>query len=215
MSSLANNPVDLKKTFLDAQWYLALLVAPIVFGIAALAPEIVHMVYDSDYAESILPLTILIFVLIPIFFDFPIGALLNATGQQMTKTKIMGITMVINFIANILLIPWIGIPGASISSIISFAAMFGMGVWVLQRKIHVTIGEWMRAVGGFLVSGIAMMFVVLVLKKMMPWMMTVPIGAAVFFGLSIVTKALTKTHWQHAKQLMRPKSYGTIPVANA
>lgn len=51
MSSLANSPVDLKKTFLDAQWYLALLVAPIVFGIAALAPEIIRTVYGTVYGN--------------------------------------------------------------------------------------------------------------------------------------------------------------------
>lgn len=215
MSSLANNPTDLKKTFLDAQWYLALLMAPIVFGIAALAPEIIRTVYGSDYGGSILPLTILIFVLIPIFFDFPVGSLLNATGHQMMKTKIMGMTMIINFTANMILIPWIGIPGASVSAIISFTAMFSMGVWAIQRKIHVTIGEWLKTVGGFIGAGVVMMIVVLTMKAMMPWMITIPIGAIVFVGISIATKSLTKAHWQHAKQLMRPKSYGTIPVANA
>lgn len=215
MSSLANNPVDLKKTFLNAQWYLALLVAPIVFGIAALVPEIIRTVYGSDYSGSILPLTILIFVLIPIFFDFPIGSLLNATGRQMTKTKIMGVTMIINFAANMVLVPWIGIPGASVSAIMSFTAMFGMGVWVLRRNIHVTLGEWMRAVGGFIGAGFAMMLVVLMMKQMTPWMLTVPIGAIVFIGVSIMTKSITKAHWQQAKQLMRAKSYGTIPASNA
>lgn len=215
MSSLANNPVDLKKTFLDAEWYLALLMAPIVFGIAALAPEIIHTVYGVKYSGSILPLLVLIFVLIPIFFDFPVGALLNATGHQMTKTKIMGVTMIINFAANMVLIPWIGIPGASVAAIISFSAMFGMGVWALRQKIHVTIGEWTRTVGGFIVAGFAMMIVVLVLKSIMPWIMTIPIGAIVFIGLSIATKALTKAHWLHAKSLILRKTYGAIPASNA
>lgn len=214
MSSLANNPIDLKKTFLDAEWYLALLMAPIVFGIAALAPEIVHTVYGPDYSGSITPLLILIFVLVPIFFDFPVGSLLNATGHQMTKTKIMGVTMVINFAANMVLIPWIGISGASIAAIISFTSMFLMGVWALRRKIHVTIGEWTRTVGGFIIAGSAMMIVVLVLKSMMPWIATIPVGAIVFIGLSITTKALTKAHWVHAKSLILRKTYGAIPASN-
>lgn len=202
-SSVANDPVELKKTFLNAQWYLALLVAPIVFGIAALAPELIHMVYGSKYAESTLPLIILIFVLIPIFFDFPIGALLNATGQQMTKTKIMGITMIVNFFANMILIPMMGIPGASISAIVSFVAMFGMGVWALRRKIHISLNEWTQTVGGFIIAGLVMAVVVLVLKTMIPWMITIPIGAFVFAFIAIATKSLTKDHLQHAKSLLR------------
>lgn len=215
MSSLANDPVGLKKTFLNAEWYLALLAAPIVFGIAALAPEIVHTVYGSDYAESITPLLILICVLIPIFFDFPIGSLLNATGHQMTKTKIMGATMVINFAANMILIPRVGIPGASIAAVISFASMFFMGVWALRRIIRVTMGEWIRTVGGFILAGFVMMIVVLALKHVMPWITTVPVGATVFVGLSIVTRSLTKAHWAHVKTLILRKSYGAIPASNA
>ena len=215
MSSLANNPEELKKTFLNAEWYLALLAAPIVFGIAALAPEIIGLVYGADYAGSVLPLLVLIFVLIPIFFDFPIGSLLNATGRQMKKTQIMGVTMIINFVANMILIPWIGIPGASVAAIISFCAMFGLGVWALRGKIHVTIGEWIRTVGGFIFAGFVMMLVVLVLKAIMPWILTVPIGAVVFIGLSIATKALTKNHWLHAKALILRKSYGAIPASNS
>ncbi len=202
MSSVANDPVELKRTFLNAQWYLALLVSPIVFGIAALAPEIIQTVYGDGYIDSILPLTILIFVLLPIFFDFPIGSLLNATGRQMTKTKIMGATMLINIAINIVLIPRIGIPGASIASIISFIAMFGMGIWVLRRIIPITTGEWFRTIGGFIGSGIAMMFVVLALKSTMPWIATIPIGALVFAALSIATRSITKAHWRHARQLM-------------
>lgn len=202
-SSVANDPVELKRTFLHAQWYLALLVAPIVFGIAALAPELIHAVYGSAYAASTMALTILIFVLIPIFFDFPVGALLNATGMQMTKTRIMGVTMVINFIANMILIPMFGIPGASISAIMSFVAMFGMGVWALRRKILVSFNEWTQTVGGFILAGFAMMIVVLLLKTVMPWMMTIPIGAVVFALLAVVTKSLTKEHLAQAKRLLK------------
>ncbi len=202
-SSVANDPVELKKTFLDAQWYLALLVAPIVFGIAALAPELIHAVYGSAYVSSTLPLMILIFVLIPIFFDFPVGALLNATGMQMTKTKIMGVVMVINFCANMILIPMMGIPGASISAIISFVGMFSMGVWALRRKISVSLSEWMHTVGGFLLAGVVMMILVLVLKVIMPWMMTIPIGASIFVLIAVATKSLTKEHLKHAKSLLR------------
>lgn len=215
MSLLAKNPDELKKVFLHAQWYLALLASPIVFGIAALAPEIVQTVYGGEYGDSILPLTLLVFVLLPIFCDFPIGALLNATGRQMTKTKIMGMTMVINVAANMVLIPWMSIPGASVSAIISFVAMFGVGVWALRSTIHVTVNEWMRAVGGFLCAGFTMMIVVLVLKQMMPWMITIPIGAMIFIGTSIGTRSLTKSHWVQAKTLMQRKAYGTIPSSNA
>lgn len=226
MASQSKDPVALKKTFLDAEWYLALLAAPIVFGIAALAPQIIWLMYGSAYGGSVLPLTVLVFVLLPIFADFPVGSLLNSTGKQSTKTAIMGATMVVNIVSNFLLIPEIGVVGASIAGLLSFVTMFGLGVFFTQRQLHVTFKEWFEAVGKFLMAGVCMGIVVFVLKPLMPsiavvhgapigWMLTVPIGAIVFVGVSIGLGAITKAHWRHVRSLLKKPSYGTDPVANA
>ncbi len=216
MASLSNNATDLKKTFLGAEWYLALLVSPIVFGIAALAPEIIPFMYGEDYLGSIMPLTILIFVLIPIFLDFPIGSYLNATGRQMTKTSIMGVTMIVNIIANLILIPRIGIIGASIAGLLSFAVMFVLGVIFTQKQLHVSWKEWFETVGKFLIAGLVMFAVVFVGKPMVPsWIMMVPIGAVVYTLVSIGLGAINRSHWNHIKTLIKKPSYGTDPSTNA
>lgn len=226
LASQSKDPIALKKTFLDAQWYLAMLVAPIVFGIAALAPQIISLVYGSEYTDSVLPLTVLVFVLIPIFADFPIGSMLNSTGRQSTKTAIMGVTMVVNIAANFLLIPKLGVVGASIAGLLSFVTMFGLGAFFVQRQLHIAPREWFDAVGKFLIAGICMGVVVFVLKPLMPviavvhgapigWILTVPIGAAVFAAVSIGLRAISATHWHQVRSLLKKPSYGTDPVANA
>lgn len=226
LASQSKDPVALKKTFLDAQWYLALLAAPIVFGIAALAPQIIWLTYGSAYNASVLPLTVLVFVLLPIFADFPVGSLLNSTGKQSTKTAIMGVTMVVNIASNFLLIPKFGVLGASIAGLLSFVTMFALGVFFVQRQLHVTVREWFEAVGKFVMAGVCMGIVVFVLKSMVPniavvhgapigWILTVPIGALVFAGVSIGLGAINATHWKHVRSLLKKPSYGTDPVANA
>ncbi len=216
MSSLSNNPTDLKKTFLGAEWYLALLVSPIVFGISALAPEIIPFMYGEDYLGSIMPLTILIFVLIPIFLDFPIGSYLNATGRQMTKTAIMGVTMVVNIIANLILIPRVGIVGASIAGLLSFVVMFALGVVFTQKQLQVSLKEWFDTAGKFIIAGLVMFGVVFTGKPMMPsWIMMVPIGAVVYTLVSICLGAINRSHWNHIKTIIKKPSYGTDPSTNA
>lgn len=226
LASQSNDPIALKKTFLDAQWYLALLAAPIVFGVAALAPQIISLTYGSAYGGSVLPLTVLIFVLIPIFADFPVGSMLNSTGRQSTKTAIMGVTMLVNIAANFLLIPRFGVIGASIAALLSFMIMFGLGAFFVQRQLHIVPREWFDAVGKFLIAGICMGVVVFVLKPLMPviavvhgapigWVLTVPIGAAVFAGVSIGLRAINAAHWRQVRSLLKKPSYGTDPVANA
>lgn len=223
MSSLVDRPDDLKKVFLDAQWYLALLVAPIAFGLFALAPEIINLMYGAEYQASVLPLSILIFVLIPIFFDYPVGSLLNACGRQKIKTIIMGITMVVNIIANLICIPRFGVVGASIAGCITFVVMFGLGVFAMRKIIHVKPGEWGRAVGGFLVAGIGMAAMVILGKAMLAnlfphvpiaWVALIPFGAAVFFLIAFMLKSLTKDHLLRIKQACDFSQYGKNPFSN-
>lgn len=200
--------VELKKTFLKAVWYLSLLSAPIVFGIYSLAPEIILKFYGADYAEGILPLQILIFVLIVIFLDFPIGAILNARGFQATKTTIMGFTMVINIAANLILIPRLGIPGAAVAAVISFVFMFSAGWLAMRKVIEVHIIELLRETWGLYAAGITMAVVVITAKELIPWMLTIPLGAAVFLLVAVITKAIDKSHLQALRSLLiRRKVY--------
>lgn len=226
LSSQSKDPVALKKTFLDAEWYLALLVAPIVFGIAALAPQIISLAYGSAYGGSVLPLTVLVFVLIPIFADFPVGSMLNATGKQSTKTAIMGVTMVVNIFSNLVLIPRFGVVGASMAGLLSFVTMFSLGAFFVQRQLHISPREWFESIGKFILAGACMGIVVFILKSFVPaiamvrgvpigWILTVPVGAIVFAGVSIGLGAITNSHWNHVRSLLKKPSYGTDPVANA
>lgn len=214
MASHAREPEALRKVFLDAEWYLALLGAPIVFGIFALAPEIITFFYGAEYAGSIIPLSILIFVLIAIFLDFPVGSLLNATGRQFTKTVIMGTTMVINAAANFILVPRLEVVGASIAAVISFVFMFAAGWAMLPKELHLTIGDLLRRVGGLLFAAMMMAAVVLFVKPYMYWMLTIPIGALVFVALAFVTKSFTLHHVRAFRVLLQRKTYASAPADN-
>ncbi len=105
---------------------------PMAALLSSLAYIIVPLLYGRQFDGSIAPLMVLPWVLIPIFLDFPIGSLLNATHRAGQKTLSMGITMVINVVANALLIPSLGPTGAAWAGVISFIALFGLG-WYFAR----------------------------------------------------------------------------------
>ncbi len=214
LAANAKNPDALRKVFLDAEWYLSLLVAPIVFGIFALAPEIIAFFYGADYAGSVAPLSILIFVLLAIFLDFPVGSLLNATGKQSTKTVIMGLTMVINIVANFVLVPRMGVSGASVAAVISFVFMFAAGWYKLPKELNLTFVDLLRRVGGLLLAGVVMSAVVIACKHVMPWMLTIPVGVVVFFAVAFVTKSFTFNHLRAFRNVLRRPSYARTPSDN-
>lgn len=209
MSSLADKPVELNRTLIKAEWYLSMLAAPIVFGIFALAPEIIDFFYSEAFAGAAPVLSVLIFVLLFIFLDFPIGSLLNATGRQAVKTGLMGGAMIVNVIGNLLLVPKLGIMGAAVSALSTFVFLFAGG-WISVMKItKASFIELVKVTGGFFVAGAVMALVVILLKSQIYWMFTIPVGAIVFVGVSFVLKALTVDHLRDAKNLIRPQKYVT------
>lgn len=215
MSRFSKDTETLKNVLLDAFWYLGLIGFPIVFGIWSLSPEIIHAFYGTAFEPSIIALQVLIFVLLPIFLDFPIGSFLNATNRQATKTALMGITMMINLIANITLIPRFGVLGASIASLISFTFLFVSG-WVIVRRI-LQLSEWqlVKRIGGLLLSAIVMAVIVVITKEFMHFTLAIILGAIVYGACTLFTGSLTVDHLLGLKRLIWKKAYveNTTPDA--
>lgn len=207
LAAKAHEPQELKRILLDALWYMALLASPIVFGLFSLAPEIIARFYGADFAESALSLSVLVFVLLFIFLDFPIGSLLNATGRQAQKTTIMGLVMVVNIVANLVLIPRVGVVGASMAALLSFSFMFALGWLFARRVVPVTLRDLFAHVGGLICSGVVMSVVVITLKMFIPWVITIPIAAATFFAVAFVTKGFTMSHLRSFRSLLTKKGY--------
>lgn len=214
MSSLADKPAELNKTLIKAEWYLSMLAAPIVFGIFALAPEIIGFFYTDAFAGAAPVLSVLIFVLAFIFLDFPVGSLLNATGRQAVKTGLMGGAMVVNVIGNLLLVPRLGIMGAAVAALFTFVFLFGGGWIAAMRLTKVSSVELIKATGGFFVAGAIMAGIVMLLKEHIYWIFTIPVGALVYVLLSFATRALTSDHLRQVKNIIRPKYVENPPADN-
>ncbi len=182
----------LERIFLRGMWYMATLATPIVLGLWAVAPEVV-LLTGREYAGAAPVLQVLIFVLLPIFLDFPIGSLLNASGRQSTKTAIMGATMVINVVLNILLIPRFGILGAALAGLACFICMFVLGM-VFVPKILPTyrLRHLLITLVPIFFSGVLMLLSVQMMKPIVGWIAVMPLGAVVYILALLTTRALHK-----------------------
>jgi O-antigen/teichoic acid export membrane protein len=191
MSSLVSSDKEkLKNLFEQAFWYLMILVAPIVFGIFAVAPDIIRLAGDG-YMEAVPILRILIFVLVPLFLDFPIGSLLNAADRQIIKTAIMGATMIINVILNAILIPRLGIIGAAWAAEVSFWFLFLAGLYFVPKIIPRL--PWSRLFWLFVKiigSGATMAAAAMWLRPWIGFVAVIPAAAVIYFGLLFLTRSL-------------------------
>jgi len=148
-----NDREGLRKILHGSMRLMMLLAIPITVGLSALAPGLIHLLYGVRFSNSAASLMILPWVTIPLFLDFPIGSLLNATHRAHQKTIAMGITMVVNVIANIILVPPYGPVGAAWAGVISFWVLFLTGVWFARHDLD---WAWGRS---FFLRGIVIAFI--------------------------------------------------------
>lgn len=182
---------ELQKTFERAVWYMLILSVPIVLGLWAVADQLIVGVYGQEYAAAVYPFRVLIFALLFIFLDFPLGALLNADDRQKTKTAIMGGTMVINVVLNILLIPSMGIVGACYAALAAFVFLFGAGLIAVRKSLPYD-GKRLIGIGAPIVlSGLVMALGVVLLKPFFGLGGSVVLGSIVYLLGLLTTGALT------------------------
>jgi len=138
----------------------------------------------------------LIFVLFPIFLDFPIGSLLNATGHQTTKMKIMVATVILSLVTNFSLIPTFGLVGAAIAAILNFGFMFLAELIVVIRIFpEFSIFYTSRIIGKILISGLFMLIIGILIKPFVHWIVLVPISGLTYLVCLIVCKSVRKNDW--------------------
>jgi len=192
----------LRLIFARAFRYSIFLVLPIVFGIAALAPEIILTIYGRQFENSILPLKISIFGLVFMFLYFPVGALLNATDRQKVNTVFMGFTMVANIVLNIFLIPHFGAVGASIATLFTNAFLW-LGTLIVALRIIKLPSRIFSGAIKSLIAASAMMVVVLQLKHMMPWPFSIVAGGVVYGACLYAFRAITRDDFSEFVKLFR------------
>lgn len=174
-----DNP-KLNETLMSAFWYMGLLSVPIVFGMSAIAEELVLLTGDG-FTDAAPVLSVLVLVLLPIFLDFPVGALLNASGRQVTKTTIYGMTMLVNVALNLLFIPNYFVIGAAYAALGSFTFLFIAGMYFVPKIVNgFSWLEFCKTLLPIYLSGGVMYLTVVYLKPHIGWALVIPVGAVVY-----------------------------------
>lgn len=132
VSSLKSLKVMYEKSFK----YLILISLPISAAITILAPQIILMLYQTSYYQSILSLQILIWSIPFLFLMSVSGTIFVSINKAKTMVKITFITMVFNILLNLVLIPMYGYIGASIMTVLTGIMGCVFCFYYLYRFIH-------------------------------------------------------------------------------
>ncbi|MDD5726139.1 MAG: flippase [Patescibacteria group bacterium] len=193
---------EVKKTFVGSLRFMAAISFPIAAGLSALAPRLIPALYGNAFLGAVPAMEVLPWVLIPIFMDFPVGALLNGSHRAHLKTMAMVGTMVANAILNAVLVPVYGPLGAAWAGVFSFWLLFAIGVGFSYRDaggVLTILSLLLRAMVGAGVAWLAWYYV----GGLMPLPMAFLFGAAVavilVFAVGLLGLEETRLMWRQLR----------------
>lgn len=104
-----------KKNFMRVMKLNLILFGGITAGIVLLSPWAIPAIYGSDYASAVLPLQILSVNVLIGSFSIYLTTLLNYQGKANQLAGFILLSLVINILLNLLLIPKLGAAGAALA----------------------------------------------------------------------------------------------------
>ncbi|MEL6821934.1 MAG: flippase [Calditrichota bacterium] len=122
-------------TFQRSLLYMIVLAIPLSLLLVVLAPFIVDLLFEPEFAAATVPFQWLSVVLGLFFVKYVFIAALNSSGNQGWMSLLAGSGMVLNILFNWLLIPEYSIEGAGIATFLSEFLSAILGIIILRRRI--------------------------------------------------------------------------------
>jgi O-antigen/teichoic acid export membrane protein len=184
--------------------YLLILVIPFVFGAAVLAEPVLRLFSTPEIASQgylVLPIV----ALSTLFYV--IGSVPTQILFLVRKTKIIGIAWIAaaltNLVLNILIVPYIGILGAAITTLIAYLLALGLRTYYAFREFKFDI-QWRSIIKSVVASAIMSLAIWMMAPQgTSTTILTIVAGAAIYGGVLLLLKGLTKEELRFFKRLFQ------------
>lgn len=138
------------KTMIDKSIkYTSCVLFPIGLAVGFFSNDIIYLIFGDGFKYSVLPLQILLIgTVINGSMQRPIGSILYSIGMPELNLKIFMIAAIVNIMLNLLLIPYLGIAGAAIGTIVSFLLITVLILFYVSKRTKFTIDfNWFIKLG--------------------------------------------------------------------
>ena len=174
------NRQQLMITFERALNYSTIISLPIMAGVIALSDKVV-LLFNKGFADSVIPLQLIMISLFFIFIHFPLGSLLNACDRQRTNTRNMAIVVVVSVLMNLILIPLWGPTGAAITVLVTNILLCWLSVIISRQIVAWRWQKVLPTLGKALSASLIMIATILIFKSKLSFFVLVPMGGAIYF----------------------------------
>lgn len=184
-------------------YYLFVLGLPISAGLALSSEKLITLFFKNQYQPSIAALSILSWSLLPLFLNAILITTLNSANRQNIVTRATLVSLVVNIVGNILVIPSFGFYGACVTTILSEYVILVL----LRREIRHLLGFRLQRPAAMLSPIVATAIMVLVFSVFNEYNVFILIGASVFIYLLtiMVTRGLSRADLSLFRQALLEK----------
>ncbi len=154
----------LEKGLILLEKYSFIIILPVSLVVLVFSGTILSLMFGAEYSLGATTMQVLIVGIIFLTIFAINSSIFWAIGKPAIATKILLQGALINFVLNLFFIPWIGMLGAAITSLITYFYVFIMSVVRLRKFIKVRI-PWKNWLKTF-ISGIIMIIAMFLLKEL-------------------------------------------------
>lgn len=115
----ASNLEELTRFYHDALNFMVLIAVPVTVGLWIISPNLIFFLYGDEFQDSIFVMRLLSVLFGLAFLKTIAGTMLTSCDMQMQRTKSQWTSAWLNAVGNLALIPFYGVIGAAISTVIS------------------------------------------------------------------------------------------------
>lgn len=169
---------------------MAALSLPLIIGTILLADRIISFIYKESFKESTIVLQILVLTTFFIFLGNLIGWFLNATNMQRIFAYSTGISLAINVVLNIMLIPHFSYVGASIATVITAVINF-LILYYFNVKSFYYINV-LKIATKPLIASVAMGTFIFFFGKGVHLLILVPLSTILYLFMLVLMRDITK-----------------------
>jgi O-antigen/teichoic acid export membrane protein len=162
--------------------------------------------WSGFYRESVPALQILALAYVFAFVNNAFIGALTVLDRQASYAKAAGVSLVVNVLLNLLLIPPFGYIAAAWTTVVTEMVLVGVGWWLTVKhlgQLHLPAASWRPILAG-LVMGVVLFPLRNVTGDAV--LLVVLLGVAVYAAAAILLRALTREEIEFVRSALRRQS---------
>lgn len=172
--------------------YLMMISIPAAFGLSVLAKPLLQILTTPEFVAGSIVVPWVAFGTVLFAFRQICNLGIYMVNRTRISTALLGVSAALNVVLNLLLIPRVGILGAAVATLISYAMLAMLTLLVTRRYLKFDLS--LHFIGKSLVSaGIMALCIGLIHpQSLWPVLICIVLGAVIYFAVLMALKGLSK-----------------------